>query len=149
MYSVVRFQQTGDHEGTDNKAIMSQKQISDLDAKIKTLSFRVKKTDEILQKDGRVASERDKNLPGECGDRGEAYSVVRFRHQPITIDANNTKKQSKLEGIFFFLFSVSVIEFASFLGSITSRCSGNEPANEDRTRETAEIEPNRTQAISE
>jgi len=73
---------------------MSQKQISDLDAEIKTLSFRVKKTDE--------ASERDKNLAGEYGDRGEAYSVVRFRHQPITIAANNTKKQSKLEGIFFY-----------------------------------------------
>ena len=92
---------------------MSQQQISDLDAKIKTLSFRVKKTDEILQKDGRVASERDKNLAGEYGDRGEAYSVVRFRHQPITIDANNTKKQSNSKE--FFLFSVSVIEFVSFL----------------------------------
>ena len=38
------------------------KQLADLDGKIRTLNFRVKKTDEILQKDDRVALERHKTL---------------------------------------------------------------------------------------
>ena len=37
-----------------------EKQQTELNGKIKTLSFRVKKTDEILQKDDRVALERQK-----------------------------------------------------------------------------------------
>ena len=39
-----------------------EKQQTELNGKIKTLSFRVKKTDEILQKDDRVALERQKTL---------------------------------------------------------------------------------------
>ena len=47
-----------------------EKQQTELNGKIKTLSFRVKKTDEILQKDDQVALER-KNLAGKYGDCGE------------------------------------------------------------------------------
>jgi len=56
-----------------------EKQQTELNGKIETLSFRVKKTDEILQKDDRVALERQKNLAGKYGDRGEYLKGIHRR----------------------------------------------------------------------
>ena len=55
-FLVVRFRQSGTPGGTLLSNMESQ--IADLNGKIKTLSFRVKKTDEVLKKDDLKASER-------------------------------------------------------------------------------------------
>ena len=62
-----------------------EKQLTDLDGKIKALNFRVKKTDEILQKDDRVALERQKT------DEKYIY-VVLDKHVTIIISHKNASK---------------------------------------------------------
>ena len=52
----MRFRQSGTSDGTVLSKMETQ--IADLNGKIKTLTFRLKKTDEVLKKDDRKASER-------------------------------------------------------------------------------------------
>ena len=83
---VVRFRQSGTSDGTDLSSIM-EKQIADLNGKIKTLSFRVKKSVEVVKKHDRVASERHKKsletmitavntLKESIEEKGEAEEAV-------------------------------------------------------------------------
>ena len=72
------FRHSGTSDGDSDIGTAMEKQLADLNGKVKTLDFRINKTNEILDKNDRLAAERQKPLLENMTEAGRSLASNHF-----------------------------------------------------------------------